>query len=406
MGFSVQAVRYGWVALASLGVLTGATIYVSKNQRHQVKPLDIIEIALGTDERVMALQTGTNESGAPVYPVARPSFVRTLTDTNGASVSVTNTIGWHIDRAMMVSLDATIKAIVPYYCDTNTVYAGTTNITMLTVTGLWASLGIGDRTNEFTRTPEIGTNAATYGDYPWQIYVEDLQERYKVLNALSCLSSTTNNKYAVVSTIEQSGKFTSDYAYDTQWYRGWDYVENGARYYWSNSPMNTPSFDNFAVGRWGQAIDYSKMAGGGGEYEFINIAFNQGWEKKSVSLITTNFAPTVIGLLVPYTPGNSTGDVFETFGDDLFARVEWVSNTLIVSYGNTDYNLDPPALPENRPPIGWAYAPPYPLPSWAKQRYARGYKASTIILLDYSKVDTNSLFATNGCFHYCTNKYW
>jgi hypothetical protein len=85
---------------------------------------------------------------------------------------------------MMVSLDTTIKSLVPYYVDTNTVYDGATNIVMLTVTGLWASLGIGDKTNKFTREPAIGANAATYGDYPWQIYVEDLQERYKVLNAL------------------------------------------------------------------------------------------------------------------------------------------------------------------------------------------------------------------------------
>jgi len=59
--------------------------------------------------------------------------------------TVTNTIGWYPDRDMMISLDSTIKALVPYYVDTNTVYDGTTNIIMLTVTGLWASLGIGER---------------------------------------------------------------------------------------------------------------------------------------------------------------------------------------------------------------------------------------------------------------------
>lgn len=407
MGFNVQAIRYGWVALASLGVLTGTTIYVTNNHRHQVKPQDIIELALGTDERVMALQTGTNELGAPIYPVARPSFVRTWKDTNGASISVTNTIGWHTDRAMMISLDTTIKAIVPYYCDTNTIYDGTTNIAMLTVTGLWASLGIGDGTNKFTRTPEIETNAATYGDYPWQIYVEDLQERYKVLNALSCLPATniSGDNFAVITVVEQSGKFAWNYAYNTIWYLGWDYVENGARYYWSNSPRTSPVFDSFAVGRWGQAIDYSKFEGGG-EYEYINVAFNQGWEKKSVSIVTTNFSPTVVGLLLPYNPGSSTGDVFETFGDDLTGKNEWTSNILVVCFGNTNTTIEAPSLPENKPPTGWRVAPPYPLPSWAKQRYSRGYKARSIILLDYSKADTNSPLSTNGCFNYCTNKFW
>jgi hypothetical protein len=332
MAFSTQAIKYGWVALASLGVLTGVTIYVANNQRHQVKPEDIIQPVLGTVERCLALQYSTN----PVsYYVAPPSFVRTWLKTNvtayaltnpfapadafvmvlcytsywpsttgvpvvncytssfdqyggyyypylkinyaeswtatgghvwvtrnvGQTVNagfsnyfeiVTNTIGWHIDRDMMVSLDATIKALVPYYCDTNTVYDGTTNIVMLTVTGLWASLKIGDGTNKFTREPAWTnsvitnwivnytsywpstsgvttninytsdyrqvvnyaqswtatgghvwasasnwssvavtiTNQATYGDYPWQIYAEDLQERYKVLNALKKILRT------------------------------------------------------------------------------------------------------------------------------------------------------------------------------------------------------------------------
>jgi hypothetical protein len=58
----------------------------------------------------------------------------------------------------------------------------------LTFTGLLASLSLGDGTN-FTRTPAIGTNAATYGELPMRIYVQDLQERYKVLSALNARSS-------------------------------------------------------------------------------------------------------------------------------------------------------------------------------------------------------------------------
>ena len=249
MSFQTQAIKYGWVALASLGIITGTTIYVANNQRKQVKPEDIIEIVLGVHERCLATQTATN----PTYSVNPPSIVRTWTSnvytTNGVTVYtniVTNTIGFSLDRSMMVSLDATIKQLVPYYCDTNSVYDGSTQICMLTVTGLWASLQIGDKTNKFTRTPcwtnpvstnwivnyisywpstngtatnivytsdyrqvvnyakswtatgghvwvtssnwasEVVTvtNAAAYGDYPWQIYTQDLEERYKVLNAL------------------------------------------------------------------------------------------------------------------------------------------------------------------------------------------------------------------------------
>jgi len=97
---------------------------------------------------------------------------------------VTNTIGWGLDRNMMVSLDGKIKSLVPCYLDTNNPPHN------LTVTGLWASLGIGDGTNKFTRTPALGTNVATYGDYPWQIYEEDLVERYKVLNALEYITNS------------------------------------------------------------------------------------------------------------------------------------------------------------------------------------------------------------------------
>jgi hypothetical protein len=62
---------------------------------------------------------------------------------------------------------------------------------MNTFTGLLVKLGIGNGT-DFTRTPAAYTsdNVATYGDYPWQIYVGDLQERYKVLNALKVTIAT------------------------------------------------------------------------------------------------------------------------------------------------------------------------------------------------------------------------
>jgi hypothetical protein len=319
MSFQTTALRYGWVYLTALGVITGTTIYVVNNTRQQVKPEDFIEIMLGTYERCLATQTSTNptysvdpvnliqlwvKTNALVHPgwaykvcytsywpsttgigivqsytsSIQPSinYATSWTATNGwawTNVSawpyllvtdtweyVTNTIGgflnqqcwylyrcnWLPDGEYMSMVDAKIKALIPYYVDTNTVYDGTTNIVMLTVTGLWASLGIGDKTNQFTRTPcwtnpistnwivnyisywpsmngtatninytsdyrqvinyaqswtatgghvwvmssnwasqvVTVTNAATYDNYPQQIYVEDLQERYKVLNAL------------------------------------------------------------------------------------------------------------------------------------------------------------------------------------------------------------------------------
>jgi hypothetical protein len=192
MAWSFTDLHYGWKIAAGIS-LAAVTIYVASNTRERVNQADIIELVLGTTERCLATQYSTN----PVsYYVSPPSFVRSWYSNayDGTNVilytnTFTNVIGWRMDRAMMVSLDSTIKGLVPHYCDTNTVYDGTTNIVMLTVTGLWASLGIGDGTNQFTSVPEwVGTNGttnvATYGNLPWRIYKEDLEERYKVLNAL------------------------------------------------------------------------------------------------------------------------------------------------------------------------------------------------------------------------------
>jgi len=156
MAFSTQIIKYGWLALASLGVITGITIYVANNQRHQIRPEDIIEIALGIHERCLAAQTGTNvlfsfASPRNVYSITPPNIVRNwlegttivsqVTNTiNGTNYvysitnfacttnTVTNTIGWHVDKAMMTELDAKIKELIYYYYDINTIYDGTTNI--------------------------------------------------------------------------------------------------------------------------------------------------------------------------------------------------------------------------------------------------------------------------------------
>ena len=187
MAFSFQNIKYGWLALTGI-VLTGTTIYVVNNTRHQVKQIDIIPIVLGVYERCLATQYATN----PLYYVDPPSFVRNWINTNGAggyvTNAVTNAIGWHVDRSMMVELDAKIKALVHYYVDTNTVYNGTTNISMLTVTGLWASLGIGDGTNQFTSVP-CWTNQAQTN---WVVNYTNAQGGGYLGGTNFIFSSTTN----------------------------------------------------------------------------------------------------------------------------------------------------------------------------------------------------------------------
>ena len=124
------------------------------------------QCARGVRERCLATQYSTN----PVsYYVSAPEFA----GTNG---------GWYFDADLLMILDTKAKALVPYFANPDTIYAGTTNITMLSVPGVWAELEIGDRTNKFTGTPAMGTNPPTYGDYPWRIYPETLDERRDVLN--------------------------------------------------------------------------------------------------------------------------------------------------------------------------------------------------------------------------------
>lgn len=197
MGIPTTYLKYGWYIIAG-AVLTGSTIYVADSTQKRITQRDAIQVILGTVERCLATQTSTN----PVtYAVEPPSFVRSWVSTNGAigtnfawvTNQVTNSISWYTDRAMMVDLDAKIFALIPYYVDTNTVYDSTTNISMLTVTGLFASLQIGDHTNQFTAIPcwtnNVGqtnciTNAATFGPWAWRNYIVAWQERYKVLNSL------------------------------------------------------------------------------------------------------------------------------------------------------------------------------------------------------------------------------
>ena len=191
MAWSFTNLSYGWKIATGIA-LAGTTIYVAVNTRWRVNQVDVIELALGTHERCLT---------AGVTP---PSFVRSwysnsyvTTNVPGDAVTnwtaqlytnvYTNVIGWRTDRAMMVELDAKIKALCPYYANTNSVYDGTTNIIMHTFTGLLTSLDLGDHTN-FTAIPAIGTNTATYGPWAWGNYVVAWQERYKMLEALKCVA--------------------------------------------------------------------------------------------------------------------------------------------------------------------------------------------------------------------------
>ena len=189
MSIATTSLKYGWKVLAILTIGTG-TIFVADNVLNRITTKDRIEITLAVVERCYATQYQTNPAA---YHVDPPSIVRTWTDTNGASVIVTNSIAWRDDLSMKIELDAKIHALCPHYVDTNSVYDGTTNIIMHTFTGLLASLNIGDGTN-FTAIPAIGTNVATYGPWAWRNYIVAWQERYKVLEVLKVMIFSTYTK--------------------------------------------------------------------------------------------------------------------------------------------------------------------------------------------------------------------
>ena len=179
MSIAVSNLIYGWAYLASLTVGTG-TVFVAGNDLNRITTKDRIEVFLAIVGRCYATMYGANPA---LYYVAPPVIVRTWTDTNGASVIVTNSIEWRDDLSMKIELDVKIEALPPYYVDTNSVYDGVTNFSTHTFTGLLASLDLGNHTN-FTEIPAIGTNIATYGPWGWRNFVIAWQERYKFLNKL------------------------------------------------------------------------------------------------------------------------------------------------------------------------------------------------------------------------------
>jgi len=543
MAYSKTALKYGWLILT--GITLGTTIFVVNNQRNQVKQEDIIEIVLGVTERCLATQYTTNDPPyyrvAPpsfvrnwdyqywqyggykicytsYWPNATPnvvcytnfrtdayvkppnvSYAESWTATGGyvwvtrggwpysypmeeKGETITNTIGWHTDRAMMVSLDATIKALVPYYVDTNSVYDGTTNIAMLTVTGLWDTLDIGDGTNKFTRTPawtnQIGTNwivsytnletqgslsqtnafavyttnggvvttnfyyqfgysleytnkhvcyttsqdmavwvvtdigsvyvrwlnypesagtetrwrerfvptqgyfmsnfpqvvsqttnAATYGDYPWQIYVEDLQERYKVLEAMKI----TAHSHTPVVTVYRSGGGSSTSSYsDAKSKAVAHWATNDLEYYY-------PGF--FA---YDTAHKFSQLYYGSGGY--------------GASLVSSYLEYHVVGINTQidvstpkmYVFAYLNGDEFNAFGDG-FLENQYKgfvgsyypsSNTYIFKIGDPDLNI--PGWPADDSSWGWLFY---------NTRGAIVVPKPIFLICDWN-------------FLYCKDKYW
>jgi len=385
MSIATETLRYGWKIVAGV-VLTGATIYVADTTQERITQRDAIQVIMGTVERTMATQTGTNSDGSAIYAVAPPSFVRSWVSTNGMTGTnfawmtnqVTNTISFYTDRAMMVDLDQKIKDLCPYYVDTNTVYDGTTNIAMLTVTGLFASLQIGDHTNQFTSIPcwtnNVGqtnctTNAATFGPWAWRNYRVAWEERYKVLNVLT----VTRQQLTVNSRYRYGDEYGTNYSALVS------LISNNWSTAYGTNYAPAPGCWNFGVG------DFS-----GGQIFAI-----EGWSSHADfgdKYFTTNLSKTVhymtISDLLGY-PDGSNGIYYFAFDSGGVPGISsnWTTlRTIALGYGSL---ITTQALNDanyNFPPVA------DDLPSY-RATYRGWTLKDAIIVIDWQ-------------FNYCTNQYW
>lgn len=259
--WNLDTLPYGW-KIAAGAIVAGAGIYIASNTRQRVNQVDVVQLALGVTERCYAARLTPPTFARAWYSntytqvaVTNGSGTNATVVTNWVAVcwtnTLTNTIGWRTDHKLFAQwigynnntrsdLDSKLKQCVPLYVDYYTNDAVTCRVVMLTVTGLWARLGIGDRTNQFTSVPAWVatngvTNAATYGDMPGRMYVQDFQERYKVLWALTQTVANLSWTGMVVRQVAGWGFFSSP-----EYYAG-DYTTliNPAWSSWPQSPSRS-----------------------------------------------------------------------------------------------------------------------------------------------------------------------
>jgi len=288
VAWSFDSLKYGWKIPVGI-VLAGTTIYVAGNLRARINQVDVIEPVLGTHERCLAAGIAPLEFVRQWYSNAYESTVTTgvvdgVTNwtTNWTAVLYTNVftnvIGWRKDRAMLVSTDAKIKELAPYFVDTNSVYDGTTNIIMHTFTGLLASLNIGVG----------GTNFTAYG---WRVGTNELRERCAVLNSLE----TTIDQFFYASSRCRVG-VTNKYAFSRWTYPSTSWVDAVAHIAdkWVNDPERYSY--NSRLTTIFPSINYSA-----GAYLYNGLFDGADyWASASAHLVTNLFSETTFSTNVPH----------------------------------------------------------------------------------------------------------
>jgi len=380
MAWSFTNLKYGWRYVVGIS-LAATTIYVANNTRWRINQADDIELDLAVAERCLATQYGTNAAGEPLYRVVPPEYVRSwysnsyvTTNVPGDAVTnwtaqlhtniYTNTVGWRTDRAKAVSRDAKIKALCPYYVDTDSVYDGTTNIIMHTFTGLLTSLDLGDHTN-FTAIPAIGTNIATYGPWAWRNYVVAWQERYKVLEAL---------KMTKVNGVNTNGRSAYGWDYWVYAYRG--SYDGAVAVFYSNQWQNTTAAEKSYSWTYWQGHVYEEP-----DLHLLQWAVSKIQYKHLFSVCYANFSYVLERWVHVNLPVTGTTNTFNGFG--AVTGIGWEKHGETSDATNVfDY-------------IGSASAPDEASePDVEYTTHTMGYDIAAVWGL------------ISWDFNYCTNKYW
>lgn len=273
-----------------------------------------IQCARGVNERCWATQYSTNPVQYRVEPF-------------------TNNSSWYLDQSLMGITASKIRSLATCYVNPDTVYDGTINISMFTLAGVWVQLEIGDHMNQFTLTPASGTNAATYGDSPWRIYVTNLQERY---NVIEVQKQTTSAVYHVMHNAYTGHGFGHTYgeAYDaavSNYHDSSDPVYSEVCQYckitfFSNLVAQGGSGATTETGEDGN-LEWIPVGGHTGIYNLNVAAVTTG---RIVSVTTTNVIVT--GTLIP----NATG-TYVPNGEDSWingmADLDTDHSISVIAYG-------------------------------------------------------------------------
>jgi len=286
-------------ALALVNLEARETIYSSGNTRHyQVEQQDITEIVFAVYERYLALIS----NGVMNAPAAVTAYINNSGGYAPTTDAATNI--WHLNRGLMVTSDACIKALIPNYAASGT---ETNFIQNLTVTGVWAQTPIGDGTNKFTRTPALGTNPPTYGEWPWQIYETNLIERYQA--AWTC-------QYSIIPSTTLS---------NIDYYRGcgtgviWQDAYAAACDDWQQvTPVPSATFEQSCEMTW-YSNYYPNYQGGTTHFDEEIPPWCPGYGyNANVSLVGAEWVPTGITVSVVFSylePGASTTNLRVTLPD-------------------------------------------------------------------------------------------